>query len=323
MTPEEGLKIGLANLFRTEEYSDIVALVTSFLLLHDIDIDLFQSSLLATKMTTSTSMTPEEGLKIGLANLFRTEEYSDFTIKCGPYEFKVHRSVVCQQSEYFKAACRSNSFKEGETRLIILDTSDENDPASDDPEAVKQMIHFLYHMDYAVERVGEESVQQANAMANGSAHKKKKAYNSYQQVVTPAAVEPTGTPYDGNALAHARIFAAAVKYHVVALQAMAVAKFKAAIQSNSDRTSLAQTVTTVYTTTPDDVRELRDIVAETLTKDSSLLSRSDVRTAVCNLNGLSFDLLRGILDSAHKCSSCGGTGSVQSGNSWYCYPCYN
>lgn len=36
-------------------------------------------------------------------SLFKTEKLSDFTIVCGPHGFKVHKAILCAQSEYFGA----------------------------------------------------------------------------------------------------------------------------------------------------------------------------------------------------------------------------
>lgn len=35
--------------------------------------------------------------------LYKTEKFSDFTIVCGPQTFRVHKAVLCAQSEYFHA----------------------------------------------------------------------------------------------------------------------------------------------------------------------------------------------------------------------------
>jgi hypothetical protein len=149
-----------------------------------------------------------EGLKRGLAeyafsvhitdavsatdiqcSLFTSQSHTDFVIKCGPYEFPVHKAIITAHSEYFKVACQTNTFQEGQINTITLVT-DENDPTCDDPEVVKQMIHYFYHLDYEVEVL---------------------------QRVPADPEEKTGplpARCDGNALAHAKVFAAAVKYNV-------------------------------------------------------------------------------------------------------------
>jgi hypothetical protein len=159
-------------------------------------------------------------------SLFKSEEFSDFTIKCGPYEFKVHKAVICAQSEYFKAACRSNSFKEGDAKLITLDTSDEDDPSCDDPEAVKRMIHFFYHLDYEVQNPAAADLEE---MVKPEVPFDLSAFTTKEKLPTKLAdvkeftsngasgdgsAKPMNSFHDSIALAHAKVFAAAVKYHV-------------------------------------------------------------------------------------------------------------
>ena len=37
--------------------------------------------------------------------LWKTAQYSDMTVRCGYEEFKVHRAIVCQGSQFFATAC--------------------------------------------------------------------------------------------------------------------------------------------------------------------------------------------------------------------------
>jgi hypothetical protein len=37
--------------------------------------------------------------------------YSDLTITCGKFEAKVHKCIVCPQSEFFKKACENGRWK--------------------------------------------------------------------------------------------------------------------------------------------------------------------------------------------------------------------
>lgn len=37
--------------------------------------------------------------------------YSDLTLRCGSKDFKVHKAVVCAQSEFFANACKPEGFK--------------------------------------------------------------------------------------------------------------------------------------------------------------------------------------------------------------------
>ncbi|KJY01911.1 hypothetical protein TI39_contig272g00005 [Zymoseptoria brevis] len=289
-----------------------------------------------TTMADPCTMTTEDGLKIGLANLFKSGDFSDFTIKCGPYHFEVYKAVICAQSEFFKAACKTNSFKEGRDNTITLDTSDQNDPSCDDPEAIKLLIHFLYHLDYEVSSAGVTTAQPLPALASSSSPPSAKRQRT-STGSAPSAVDKLALPSsDKHMLAHAKVFAAAVKYRVGPLRAMAAAKFKAAVTSGSTQTSFAETITVVYETTADDVRELRDIIEDALIKDKSFLIRKDIEMAVSTANGLAFALLRKAVTPAAtvpatpkqvavpKCRVCGGHTKFLGGSGrLICTACYS
>ncbi|KAK6508692.1 hypothetical protein TWF506_010771 [Arthrobotrys conoides] len=68
-------------------------------------------------------------------------KYSDFTIICGSKEWKVHRAIICPQSEYFATVCDS-SFKEAKEAEINL--------ANEIPLDIESMLKFLYTGDYTV-----------------------------------------------------------------------------------------------------------------------------------------------------------------------------
>ncbi|KAE9984450.1 hypothetical protein EG328_008749 [Venturia inaequalis] len=65
-----------------------------------------------------------------------SSEYTDLTIICRGARHEVHKNIVCPQSEFFRNACKKNTFKESNEGLV--------DFSDDEPEAVAAMVQFLY-----------------------------------------------------------------------------------------------------------------------------------------------------------------------------------
>ncbi|RYO84306.1 hypothetical protein DL766_008139 [Monosporascus sp. MC13-8B] len=93
-------------------------------------------------------------LLVSLKGLFKTSAYSDLIIECGDDENKVHRAV-----------------ERGGHEILVL--------VEDDPQAVRLMLHYLYHLDYPeVQGRGEkgangQEASQANPPADFSPLEKK------------------------------------------------------------------------------------------------------------------------------------------------------
>ncbi|XMA13707.1 hypothetical protein WAI453_006498 [Rhynchosporium graminicola] len=66
---------------------------------------------------------------------FDNDTYSDLTIKCRDRSWKVHRVIVCSQSNVLHAACMAG-FKEAHTGVIDLD--------NDEPVSVEIMLKYFY-----------------------------------------------------------------------------------------------------------------------------------------------------------------------------------
>ncbi|KAK0922068.1 hypothetical protein LTR91_005561 [Friedmanniomyces endolithicus] len=243
-----------------------------------------------------------QAFKQGLANTYKTEEFADFTIICGPHTFRVHKVIICLHSEYFRSACRSNRFREGEKGELVLRTAqseDDEDGACDDPEAVKHMTHFFYHLDYDAVPTEADVTNVPDSPSQVFAEPPRQLAaghpfsNRRGRVITPhpQTTKPV-IKRDGTMAMHAKVFAAAVKYQIPALQAIAASKFTAAIRTNWDHDDFAEAAHTVYTTTPDEVRGLRDEVANTLAQHGGLLDKAEVEAVVCAIDGLAYQLLK-------------------------------
>ncbi|KAE9993187.1 hypothetical protein EG327_006186 [Venturia inaequalis] len=69
-----------------------------------------------------------------------SSEYTDLTIICRGARHEVHKNIVCPQSEFFRNACKKNTFKESNEGLV--------DFSDDEPKAVAAMVQFLYTAQY-------------------------------------------------------------------------------------------------------------------------------------------------------------------------------
>ncbi|CRG90850.1 hypothetical protein PISL3812_07896 [Talaromyces islandicus] len=81
----------------------------------------------------------ESDLGASIKSYLLSGQFSDLTIRTIDQEFKVHRLVVCGQSEYFSRLYKGE-WTETNTNDIPLH--------DDDPGAIQAMIHFMYGFDY-------------------------------------------------------------------------------------------------------------------------------------------------------------------------------
>ncbi|TKA25335.1 hypothetical protein B0A50_06239 [Salinomyces thailandicus] len=235
---------------------------------------------------------PVAALKQGLASLLETGELADFTIVCGPHTFKVHKAILRAHSEYFGAL---SNFAEGEKNSIELKaigSGDGDDDACDDPDAIKLMTDYFYHLDYfAPFMLSPSETEPATPAETGDqTHPERRSYNSVPP--PPLYLCNRIGPTDGNMVTHAKVYAAAVKYHVPALATLAAAKFQKAVDVNWDHNSFAVAVHLAYTTTPKESRDLRETVASAITRHDNLLYKPEVEATVCGITRLAYELLK-------------------------------
>lgn len=85
--------------------------------------------------------------------------FSDLVVVCNGVEYKVHKLVLCSQSDFFNKACGPN-FKVSRLQPRLLHVACKHTDCQkegvdgkinlidDDPLAVDAMLHYLYHFDY-------------------------------------------------------------------------------------------------------------------------------------------------------------------------------
>ncbi len=69
------------------------------------------------------------------SKLLELEELSDFTIRCNDVEFKVHKLILCAQSEYFKVLCIGNGVGKPKLSLTVH---------SKTPKVVEYALNCIY-----------------------------------------------------------------------------------------------------------------------------------------------------------------------------------
>ncbi|RMY85085.1 hypothetical protein D0862_11267 [Hortaea werneckii] len=236
---------------------------------------------------------PVTAFKQGLSNLLKNGEFADMTIICGPYAHKVHKNILSAHSDYFRAL---PNFSEGKTNTIHFKAigDDIDDEACDDPEAIKLMVHYFYHLDYTATIASKGSplnTSEATSARDNPTPKRRKLKKAASSERT-ATGTLASSPHDGDMVMHAKVFAAAVKYQVAALSKLAAKKFKDAVRINWRHDSFAEAVPIVYSTTPGDVRALRDVVTITLHGHAGTLLKHDgVAEVVKENKDVMFDLL--------------------------------
>lgn len=84
----------------------------------------------------------------------------------------------------------------------------------------------------------------------------------------------------------------AVKYHIDGLRDLAAQKFKAEVDKHWNHEDLAHAIHVIYTSTADEVTQLRETAAGVLSNHpKELLEKAEIATVLRSINGLAYDLL--------------------------------
>ncbi|KAG9560719.1 hypothetical protein KCU79_g7480, partial [Aureobasidium melanogenum] len=87
-----------------------------------------------------------------LQQLSNNRDHADFEIHCANHKMKVHKPMLRAHSEVLAKACDNSSFKEAVSGILTLKSDPcegdlDNLGDGDDPEIVKEMIHYFYHLE--------------------------------------------------------------------------------------------------------------------------------------------------------------------------------
>jgi len=213
--------------------------------------------------------------------------------------------VLCRISLLVPKPCRLVSVYAAEGHSVLtsirsaqLPTQASRVKSTDsDPDAVKLMVHFFYHLDYCADiilaaPVSSTSSSTPSRPTHFSTNGKKSLNSSKASLTAPASARPVSQSTDGNMVMHAKVFAAVVKYQVSALKILAASKFAQAVKANANHASFAEAIHISYTTTPEEVIELRDVIVRALTAHEELLEKEEVEAVVRIINGFAYELLK-------------------------------
>jgi hypothetical protein len=168
---------------------------------------------------------------------------------------------------------------EGIIQLKALEAA-HPDPTHDDPDIVKIMVDFFYHQDYELEQ-----------STTTPAHKKMKLTLNAGGMQSVSRKQPKRTVGD-DMISHARVFTMAIKYGVPALKRAAINKFQGDVKLHWSHDTFPLVIEEVYNSTPEEVRELREIIARTILKNPKVLQNKEVEATIRSIDGLAFDLLK-------------------------------
>ncbi|CAD0107905.1 unnamed protein product [Aureobasidium uvarum] len=185
------------------------------------------------------------------AQLADNGAYSDLKIVCGADTYQVHKAIICPQSDFFRAACRPDTFQEGKTGLIDIPASsgrDDNfltqpiraedfdwDLDVETTTSIKLMIHYFYHQDYLEQEKSAERESWYNCQCR-----------------------------KGILAEHSRMYAMGEKYGIHELKAVALAKFRNSAYKGCDQSGLAAAIVIAFKSTPQTDTMLRETILKIL-----------------------------------------------------------
>lgn len=102
----------------------------------------------------------------------------------------------------------------------------------------------------------------------------------------------TMTPHE-DIITHASMFALAVKYQAKELRHFAKCSFRHAVQTAWESDEFADALDIVFTSTPEDVSDLRDIVLDTIYDHfQAIMDKPEIKEFICSHGEVSYGLLR-------------------------------
>lgn len=203
---------------------------------------------------------------------------------CGSDTYLVHKATVCPQSDFFKAACRPDTFAEGISGIIDISASSGRGGAFyaqpckvedfdwdldvETTTSVKLMIHYLYHHDYDVE---ETDADRTSCLFSAKQRK-------------------------GALIEHSRMCALGEKYGISGLKTVAREKFIKQTWHRFSHAGLSAATIIAYSTTPETDKGLQDVVMNTLFASRVHYSDDEeIQQIISGIPELGYGLFRALL----------------------------
>lgn len=163
---------------------------------------------------------------------------------------------------------------------------DDSESDCDDPEIVKLMMHYLHHLNYLA------NDDTPNHPVTGPCGLPPASDFDVRPKKGRKAKKRWSSPETTHLIEHAKLFAMASKYGIDAFQRLTVGKFRIEARRAWDHHDLVNAVHLIYTTTPDEVTQMRDVALGLLHKHGDkLIARDDIKSLLRSAPGLACELL--------------------------------
>lgn len=164
------------------------------------------------------------------------------------------------------------------------------------------MVDFFYHLDYKADAVEPPYVFPPPPLCLLDHPEFERLRNEKSRTGDLLPNTDTGES-DGNVVMHATVYALAVKYMIQNLKSLAAYKFVSAVREHWNQKRSAEAVRIIYTTTPEDAKDLRELVEDILVEKRDLLSDPNVKDVMLEDGGLTHRLVHKMKNSRFQTES--------------------
>ncbi|OCL12364.1 hypothetical protein AOQ84DRAFT_386178 [Glonium stellatum] len=250
-------------------------------------------------------------LMSSLRSLFKSGDYSDFKIVCGNNTYPVHKAIICTRSDYFARVVRFGK-EAGEGKITFPE---------EEAEMVELILKYFYELDYEPSdgdssgpsepvslKLSDERALRRRKSIHGRlytstgllpcGHEHNRDCEEYcvnYRIESSSCSNGNGATSSGNGeqlVTHAKMYAIADKYQITGLKALASEKFRTACELHWDKQAFASAAHIVYASTLNHDKGLRNIVAQTISGNMSLLKKPEIEALMTEFNGLAFGVLK-------------------------------